>query len=107
MPRKVARGALRAALTQKLTEGVVTVVDALAVEEVKTKPAVALLQTLGATSRTLIVDVHPDDKLILSTRNIVGVTLRPSNQVSARDVIQSTRIIATRAAMERLAEVLG
>lgn len=107
LPRKVARGALRAALTQKLTEGVLTVVDALAVEEVKTKAAVELLQGLGATTRTLVVDVHPDDKLILSTRNIAGVTLRPSNQVSARDVIQSTRIIATRAAMERLAEVLG
>jgi large subunit ribosomal protein L4 len=107
LPRKVERGALRAALTQQLQDGVVTVVDALSVDEVKTKAALALLKGLGADGKTLILDVHPEEKFALSVRNIAGVRLVPSGRVTARDVIDATRIIATRAAVERLQEVLG
>jgi large subunit ribosomal protein L4 len=107
LPRKVERGALRAALTQKLRDGAVTVVDALTVAEVKTKAAAELLRTLGADGKTLVLDVHPDEKFALSVRNIAGVRLVPSGRVTARDVVDTTRIIATRAAVERLQEVLG
>jgi large subunit ribosomal protein L4 len=107
LPKKMARGALRSALVQRLRDGAVIVVDALAVEEVKTKTAAALLKGLGAERKTLIIDVHPDEKLMLSTRNIAGVRLVPSNRVTARDLMDARRIIATRAAVERLQEVLG
>jgi large subunit ribosomal protein L4 len=91
----------------KLAEGAITVVDELKTAERKTKPAVALLKRLGATTRTLVVDVKLDDNLTLSARNIAGVRLVPSGRLTARDVMNTTRIIATRAAMERLQEVLG
>ena len=107
LPRKVERGALRAALAQKLGEGVVTVVDALAASEVKTKAAAEMLKGLGASGKTLLVDVGLDAKLSLSVRNLQGVRFIQSNQVSARDVMDATRIIATRAAVERLQEVLA
>jgi large subunit ribosomal protein L4 len=107
LPRKVERGALRAALAQKLGDGVVTVVDALAADEVKTKAAAEMLKGLGATAKTLLVDVGLDEKLALSVRNLQGVRFIRSNQVSARDVMDATRIIATRAAVERLQEVLA
>jgi len=107
LPKKVERGALRAALTARLTEGVVTVVDGLKADEIKTKPAAALLRRLGASGRTLVVDVKPDEKFTLSARNIAGVTIVPSGKLTARDVMNSSRIIATRAAVERLQEVLG
>ena len=107
LPKKVERGALRAALAQKLRDGVVTVVEGLRVDEVKTKAAAALLRGLGAEGRTLVVDVHPDEKLALSVRNLSGVRLVASNRVSARDVVQARRVIATRAAIERLQEVLA
>ena len=107
LPKKVERGALRAALAQKLRDGVVTVVEGLRVDEVKTKAAAAMLRGLGAEGRTLIVDVHPDEKLALSVRNLSGVRLVASNRVSARDVVQARRVIATRAAIERLQEVLA
>ena len=70
LPKKVARGALRAALAQQLRDGHVTVVDALAAGEIKTKAAAALLKGLGATGKTLVVDVQPEDKFALSMRNI-------------------------------------
>jgi large subunit ribosomal protein L4 len=107
LPRKVGRGALRAALVQKLGAGAVTVVEALAVDEVKTKAAAAMLRGLGATDKTLVIDVHPDDRFATSVRNLVGVRVVPSARVTARDVADAERVIATRAAVERLQEVLA
>jgi large subunit ribosomal protein L4 len=107
LPRKVERGALRAALAQKLGEGAVTVVDALTASETKTKAAAEMLRGLGAAGKTLLLDVSVDDKLALSVRNIDGVRFLLSNRVTARDIIDSGRIIATRAAVERLQEVLA
>ena len=107
LPRKVEKGALRAALSQKLRDGAVTVVDALTVGEVKTKAAAAMLRRLGADSKTLLVDVKPEDKLALSIRNIEGVRLLPSNRISARDVMNTRKVVLTRAALEKLQEALG
>jgi large subunit ribosomal protein L4 len=107
LPKKVEKGALRAALAQKLRDGAVTVVDALTVGEIKTKAAAAMLTKLGASGKTLLVDVKPEDKLTLSVRNIDGVRLVASNRVSARDVMNTRRVVVTRAALEKLQEALG
>jgi len=107
LPKKVERGALRAALTARLSEGVVVIVDELKPAEIKTKPMVELLGRLGAKGRTLIIDVKPDDKLMRSARNIAGVSIVASGRLTARDVMDTKRIIATRAALERLQEVLA
>ncbi len=107
LPRKVEKGALRAALAQRLRDGVVTVVDALTVGEIKTKVAAAMLARLGASGKTLLVDVKPEDKLTLSVRNIAGVRLVASNRLSARDVMNTRRIVLTQAALEKLQEALG
>jgi large subunit ribosomal protein L4 len=107
LPRKVERGALRSALTARLREGAVIVVNELRASEKKTKPTVALLRRLGATGKTLIVDVQPDENFVYSARNIAGVRVVPSGRLTARDVMDTTRVIATQAALERLREVLG
>jgi large subunit ribosomal protein L4 len=107
VPLKVEKGALRAALTQKLKDGAVIVVDALTVSDIKTKVAVELLRTLGVEGKALLVDVKPEDKLALSLRNIEGVRILPSNRISARDVMNTRRVVLTRAAIEKLQEVLG
>ena len=107
LPRKVEKGALRAALTQKLRDGAVTVVDMLTVGEIKTKTAADMLRRLGVDGKTLLVDVKPEDKLALSVRNIEGVRLLPSNRISARDVMNTRKVVLTRAALEKLQEALG
>ena len=107
LPKKVELGALRAALALKLKEQAVTVVDALTATEVKTKVAAEMLRGLGADGKTLLLDVHPDDKLALAVRNIADVRFVPSSRVSARDVVDASRLIATRAALERLQEALA
>jgi large subunit ribosomal protein L4 len=106
LPKKVERGALRAALLFKLNDGAVVVVDSLKAEERKTKPTAQLLKRLGATGRTVIVDVHLDENFAASARNIQGVSLVASHKVTARDLMAASHVIATRAAVERLQEVL-
>ena len=107
LPRKVEKGALRAALAQKLRDGEVIVVDALSVGEIKTKAAAEMLRRLGVEGKALLVDVKPEDKLALSMRNIEGVAVLPSNRISARDVMNTRRVVVTRAALEKLQEALG
>jgi large subunit ribosomal protein L4 len=112
LPKKVEKGALRAALTQKLRDGAVIVVDALSVGEIKTRAAVEMLKRIGADGgrpggKVLLVDVKPEDKLSLSVRNIEGVRVLPSNRISARDVMNTRRVVLTRAALEKLQEALG
>jgi len=107
LPRKVEKGALRAALQARLKEGVVTVVDEIAAAEIKTKAAAALLERLGATGKTLVIDVQLDENFVLSARNIPGVRTVPSGRLTARDVMNTGRIVVTKAAVERLQEVLG
>jgi len=107
IPKKVERGALKAALAARFKDGAVVVVDELKSSEKKTKDAAELLKRLGANGRTLVVDVKLDQNFEVSARNIAGVTLVQSGRLTARDVMNTTRIIATRAAIERLQEVLG
>ena len=107
LPKKVEKGALRAALAQRLRDGAVIVVDALSVAEIKTKAAAEMLKRLGVDGKALLVDVKPEDRLALSVRNIEGVRLLASNRVSARDVMNTRRVVLTQAALEKLQEALG
>jgi len=106
LPKKVAKGALREALAFKVQAGAVRVVDALSVATPKTKAAVSMLKGLGATGKTLVLDLAVDPTLDLSTRNIAGLSYVAANRVSARTVMDATTVIATKAALERLQEAL-
>jgi large subunit ribosomal protein L4 len=107
LPKKVQRGALRAALAQKLQDGALVVVDRLESADRKTKATAELLERLGASGKTLLIDVKPDDGFALTARNIAGVKLVPSARVTARDIMDTSRVIATRDAIEKLQEALG
>jgi large subunit ribosomal protein L4 len=107
LPRKVEKGALRAALASKLQGGDVIVVDALSASEIKTRAAAGLLKTLGVDGKALIVDVQPEEKFALSVRNVAGVRMLASNRVTARDVMDTRKVVLTQAALEKLQEVLS
>ena len=107
LPRKVVRGALRSALTQKFKDDEVLVVDQLAIDEPKTRFAVELLERLNMAVKTLLVDVQPDAKLLLAVRNVGDVQFVATSRLGARDVLNARRLVLTRAAVERLARVLG
>ena len=65
-----------------------------------------MLKRLGATGKTLVIDVKPDDGFAVSARNIAGLKLVTSGRVTARDVMDSSKVVATREAIEKLQESL-
>jgi len=107
LPKKVGRGALRAALAEKLQKNAVVVVDALGASEIKTKAAAEVLKQLGVEGRAVLVDVTVDEKLQKSVRNMPGVSFVATNRLTARDVINAQRVVATKGAIERLQEALS
>jgi large subunit ribosomal protein L4 len=106
-PRKMELAGLGAALAQKAQDGDLVVVDALAMSEVKTRAAVALLSAIGVQGKALLVDVQPDERLALSVRNLSGVSFLASSRITARDVIGSAKVVLTRTAVEKLQSALG
>jgi large subunit ribosomal protein L4 len=107
LPRKVKLGALRQALAAKLADGTLVVVDTLPSDSKKTKDTAAMLRKLGATGKTLVIAVNHDEAFTLTARNIAGVTLKPSARVTAREVMDTDYVIATREALEKLQESLA
>ena len=107
LPRKVERGALRAALAQRVKDGGLVVVDRLACDEIGTKAAVEMLARLGVTGKAVLVDVALEDRLAKSARNIAGVRLAAARTLTARSVMAASRVVVTRAALERLQVALG
>jgi large subunit ribosomal protein L4 len=107
LSKKVERGALRAALATKVKDGALVVVDTLAASEVKTKAATELLKRLGCEGKAVLVDVTPDEKLARSVRNIPGVLFVASSRLTAREVADASRVVATQGALEKLQEALA
>jgi large subunit ribosomal protein L4 len=108
LPRKVKLGALRAALAAKVADGTLVIVDKLdAGSDRKTKSTAAMFKKLGAAGKTLVIDVKHDEAFVLTARNIAGVRLVPSGRVTARDVMDTDHVIATREALEKLQESLA
>jgi len=107
VPKKVRRGALRAAIAQKIRDGAVIVVDRLESSDGKTKGTAEMLKRLGVKGRTLLIDVTPEDGFALSARNLAGVKLVSTGRVTARDVADTAHVVATRAAIEKIQEALA
>jgi large subunit ribosomal protein L4 len=105
LPRKVKKAAVVSALAAKIQDGSLIVVDQLSVDEGRTKAAAELLQRLGAAGKALLIDVQPDEKLGLAVRNMAGVQFLASARVGARDLLSASRVIATKAAVEKLQEL--
>ena len=107
LSKKVELGALRAALATQVKDGNVIVVDALTQADVKTKTAAATLKRLGVTGKAVVIDVALDDNFARSVRNLPGVQAVASSRVTARDVMNAGKVVATRSAIEKLQEALG
>jgi len=107
LPRKVEKGALRAALMEKMQSGAMIVVDGLTASAVKTKAAAGMLKTIGVTGKVVLIDTQLDEKFALSVRNLAGVSLVPSNRVTARDVANTKQVVLTKAAVEKLEAALA
>jgi large subunit ribosomal protein L4 len=107
MPKKARAAALRAALTQRLGEGAVKVVETLAVEEPKTKALAVLLARLGVVGKAVVVDSEPGDALVLSGRNLPHVKVVAESHLTAYDVLDCKQLVVTQDAIDKLEERLA
>lgn len=107
LPRKMKRAAIKSALSARLVDEAVVVLDEIALDSISTKKMTEFLDSCQAFGRTLLVMEAISEEIHKSTRNIPGVDLRTAPGVSVRDILNADKIIMTRAAVEKLQEVFG
>ena len=111
MPKKMRRGALRSALSERLREGNVIVIDELTFGAAKTREFIGALNTLGLSdkktrSKTLIIDSLDNENLILSSRNVEKTKVVNSFGLNIYDIIAHEKLLLSKAAVEELNELL-
>ena len=107
MPKKMRQGALRSALSERVREGKVTLVDGWSLATPKTKDFVASLGKLGFAGKTLIVDSLDNENLILSTRNVQSTKVVNSFALNIYDLLYHEQLIISEAAVKELEQLLG
>ena len=105
MNRKERRLALKSALSYKVIESEMIVVDNFDVEA-KTKSAIAALKNLNANKKVLLVVDELNDNVILATRNIKEVVLLEASEINTYDVVAADNMIITEKAVKAIEEVL-
>jgi large subunit ribosomal protein L4 len=108
LPKKMRRAALRSALSHRVQEGGLTVVESLDLEEIKTRRVVEILDSLGLRGQgVLIVIPDADEKVERSARNIHGVSVIRAAGLNTYDVLRHGKLLMTRAAVEAVEARLG
>jgi len=106
LPKKMILGALRSALSQKLSEEKLTVVDGWQLETHKTKALRQSLDKLNGDSRTiLLVDINGNENLERASRNLEGVKLSLSRDLQVYDLLKHDRLVLSKDAALRLSEL--
>ena len=106
LPRKMFRSALRSALAMKLKDNQLNVVDAFSLDGHKTKAFAQALAGLGLSRKILVVDHQENANLKLAARNLSDVNLIASLQVTPYQVLNSTHVVFSKAAIQAIEEVL-
>ena len=105
--KKTKRAALYSALSAKVAEGNLIVVDEIVCTEFKTKTIVNMLNALGAEKKALIVLPEVDKTVIKSSANIPGVVTTLYNTINVYDILNADKFIISKAAVEKLEEVFA
>lgn len=106
MPKKMRKLALRSALSAKVNEEVLQVIDHLEMEAPKTKEFLAVLENLGAAKKVLLVLENKDEVVEKSARNIPGVTVLTPAGLNVLDILSANHVIFTEGAIKKAEEVL-
>lgn len=107
MPKKMRQGALRSALSERVREGNVFVVEGWGLDEPKTKEFAQSLATLGLAGKTLIVDSLENDNLLLSARNMRQTKVVNSFGLNIYDLLYHDQLVLSRDAANELEQLLG
>jgi large subunit ribosomal protein L4 len=107
LPRKMMLGALRSALSAKLRDGELKIVQSFAFPDNKTKTVRAALDKLEAKRKVLLIENGENRNLELGSRNLEGVTLLASREVTAYHLLEHNRVLVSESAARKLSEALS
>lgn len=105
IPKKVKRLALKSALTSKVQDQEIIVVDRLVLEQPKTKEMVKVLNNLNASKKTLIVIPEKDEAVLRAASNIPGVKTAYVNTINVYDILNCDSFLITKDAVNKVEEV--
>ena len=111
MPKKMRRGALRSALSERLREGNLMIIDEFGIEKPKTREFIGVLSGLGLfenkkQTKTLIVDSLDNENLIRSSRNVQKTKITNSYGLNIYDLLYHEKLLITKTAIEELIHLL-
>lgn len=107
LPRKMRRGALRSALSERVREGNLFILDGWGLEAPKTKEFSQSLNRLGLGGKTLIVDSLDNENLLLSARNLRHTKVVSSFGLNIYDLLYHDQLVLSREAVKEIEEMLG
>lgn len=104
IPKSMRRVAMLSALTSKVQNDEMVVLDSLTLEAPKTKEIVKMLNAFNA-KKTLIVTAEANETVYKSARNIEGVAVLPVNNINVYDLLKYSKVIMTKDAVSKIEEV--
>ena len=107
MNKKAKVAALISALSKKVADGELVVIDQLSVKEGKTKEMAAFQKALGLDKTAVVVMDSADEKVILAARNLEKLSTLPVEQISTYEVVANAKVVLTKAAVQKIEEVYG
>ncbi|WP_130861936.1 50S ribosomal protein L4 [Bacilliculturomica massiliensis] len=105
VPKKLRRLAMKSALSSKVQEKEIIVLDSLNFEAPKTKEMIKVLENVKAAKKALIITADKDENVIKSAANIPGVKTTMVSQMNVYEIINYTSFIATKDAIQKIEEV--
>lgn len=105
VPKKVRRLAMKSALSSKVIDNELFVIDELSIDQPKTKEIVNILKNLNSSKKALIVMDRKDENIIKSARNIKGVQTALVNTINVYDILNHDAFIITKDAVKKVEEV--
>ena len=107
MNKKAKVAALMSALSKKVADGELIVIDKLSVNEGKTKEMAAFKKALGLDKTAVVVMDNADEKVIRAASNLEKLTTLPVEQISTYEVVANAKVVLTQAAVKKIEEVYG
>ena len=105
--KKVRRLAMKSVLSAKAAENNVVVIDAIKMDEIKTKSFQTFLKAVGCDTKALVVTAEKDEIVLKSARNIPGIVVTFANLINVYDILNANKFVVDKAALAKIEEVFA
>ena len=105
--KKVKRLALKSALSAKVAENNLVVIDSIKMDSIKTKEFAGFLNAVGAQKKPLVITAEADQIIVKSGRNIPGCAVTFANLINVYDVVNAEKLVVDQAALAKIEEVFA